>query len=83
MALAGITYKYNQCHTTLGRLSSVCVKLEPASSKNKEILEIMSCKNLHRMLVLSNTEKLGVCYVPSQLDSLARFDSRQIGPGLI
>ena len=40
LALAGIYYKYNQCHTTLGGLSSVCAKLEPASSKSNEILEI-------------------------------------------
>ena len=40
LALAGTPYKYNQCHTTLGGLSSVCVKSEPAGSKNKEILEI-------------------------------------------
>ena len=39
-ALAGVRYEYNQCHTTLEGLSSVCVKLEPASSKNNEILEI-------------------------------------------
>ena len=26
--------KYNQCDTTLGGLSSVCAKLEPASFKN-------------------------------------------------
>ena len=40
LALAGIPYKYNQCHTTVGELISVSVKLEPASSKNNEILEI-------------------------------------------
>ena len=40
LALAGIPYKYNQCHTTLGGLSSVCAKIDPASSKNNEILEI-------------------------------------------
>ena len=40
LALAGIPYKYNQCHTTLGWLSSICAKLEPGSSKNNEILEI-------------------------------------------
>ena len=39
-ALAGIPYKCKQCHTTLTGLSSVCAKLEPASSKNDEILEI-------------------------------------------
>ena len=39
-ALAGIPYKYNQCHATLGELSSMCAKIEPASSKNNEILEI-------------------------------------------
>ena len=39
-ALAGISYKYNKCHTALEGLSSVCAKLEPASSKNNEILEI-------------------------------------------
>ena len=32
-----------------GMLSSVCAKLETASSKNNEILEIPA-KNLHRML---------------------------------
>ena len=37
LALAGIPYKYNQCRTTLGGLSSVCAKLEPLSSKNNEI----------------------------------------------
>ena len=40
LALAGMPYKYTQCHTTLGELSSVRAKLEPASSKNNEILEI-------------------------------------------
>ena len=40
LALAGIPYKYDQFHTTLGGLSSVCTKLEPTSSKNNEILEI-------------------------------------------
>ena len=40
LALAGITYKYNQCHTTSGGLSSACAKLEPASSKHNELLEI-------------------------------------------
>ena len=39
LALAGIPYKYNQCHITLGGLSSVCVKIDPASSKNNEILQ--------------------------------------------
>ena len=29
-----------QCYTTLGGLSTVCAKLEPASSKNNETLEI-------------------------------------------
>ena len=29
-----------QCHITLEGLNSVCAKLEPASSKNNEILEI-------------------------------------------
>ena len=38
--LAGIPYKYNQCHTTLKGMSSVCAKLEPASSKSNETLEI-------------------------------------------
>ena len=33
-------YKYNQCHTALGGLSSVCAKQESASCKNNEILEI-------------------------------------------
>ena len=37
-------------------LSSVCAKLEPASSKNNEILEIMSCKNLHCMLSLYSVQ---------------------------
>ena len=32
--------KNKQCHTTLKGLRSVCAKLEPASSKNNEILEI-------------------------------------------
>ena len=40
LTLATIPYKYNQGHTILGELSSVCAKLEPASSKNDEILEI-------------------------------------------
>ena len=40
LALSGIPYKYNQCHTTLEGLSSVCTKSESASSKNKDILEI-------------------------------------------
>ena len=40
LALAGILYKYDQFHTTLGGLSSVCAKVEPTSSKNNEILEI-------------------------------------------
>ena len=40
LALTSIPYKYNQCHTFLGGLSSVCAKLEPASSKNEEILKI-------------------------------------------
>ena len=33
-------YKYSECHTTLVELISVCAKLEPAGSKNNEILEI-------------------------------------------
>ena len=40
LALTGVPYKYNQYHTTLGGLSGVCAKLEPASSKNNETLEI-------------------------------------------
>ena len=32
--------KNKQCHKTLEGLSSVCGKLEPASSKSNEILEI-------------------------------------------
>ena len=36
----GMPCKHNQCHTTLGGLSSVCAKLEPSSSKTNEILEI-------------------------------------------
>ena len=40
LALLGILYKFTQCHTTLGGLSSVCAKLLPASSKNNEILKI-------------------------------------------
>ena len=53
LALAGIHYKYNQCHTTLGRSGSVSPKLEPASSKYNKILEIMFCKNLHCMLFVT------------------------------
>ena len=40
LALSGTPYKYNQFHTTLEGLSTVCAKLEPAGSKNDEILEI-------------------------------------------
>ena len=40
LTLSGVHYKYNQYQTTLGGLSSVCAKLEPTISKNKEILEI-------------------------------------------
>ena len=40
LLLAGIPYRYNRLHTTLGGLSSVCVKLEPASSKNNKVLKI-------------------------------------------
>ena len=40
LALTGIPYKYKQCHTILGGLSSACAKLEQVSSKNNEILEI-------------------------------------------
>ena len=40
LAFVGIPYKYNHCHTALGGLGSVCANLEPASSKNNEILEI-------------------------------------------
>ena len=40
LAFVDILYKYKQCHTTLGGLSSVCAKSEPASSKNNETLEI-------------------------------------------
>ena len=39
LALAGIPYRYNQCHTILEGLNSVCAKLEPATSKNNDILE--------------------------------------------
>ena len=39
LALAGIPYEYNQHHTTLGGLSSVCAKIEPASSKNNENIQ--------------------------------------------
>ena len=45
LALAGIPYKYDQCHTTLRGLGSVCAKLEPPSSKNKGILEINVLQN--------------------------------------
>ena len=37
--------KNKRFHMTLLRLSSVCVKLEPASSKNNEILEINALQN--------------------------------------
>ena len=40
LVLASIPYKRDQCHTTLGGLSSVCAKLEPASSKDNEMFEI-------------------------------------------
>ena len=40
LVLSGIPYKYNKCHTTLGGLSHVCVKLASASCKNNEILEV-------------------------------------------
>ena len=40
MAFASIPYKHNQYHTTLRGLCSICADLEPASSKNNEILEI-------------------------------------------
>ena len=39
LLLAGIPYKYNRCHTTLGGLGSACAKLEPASLKNNEVLK--------------------------------------------
>ena len=42
-AFAKTTDKFNKnkrCHMTLEGLSSVCAKLETASSKNNEILEI-------------------------------------------
>ena len=42
--------KNKRCYMTLEGLSSVCVKLEPASYKNNEILEINVLKNLHRMI---------------------------------
>ena len=38
---------------TLEELSSACAKLEPASSKNKEILEINALQNLQCMLFIS------------------------------
>ena len=44
--------KNKRCHVTLEGLSSVCVKLEPASSTNNEILEINVLQNLHRMLFI-------------------------------
>ena len=37
--------KNKRCHMTLEGLSSACAKLEPASSKNNEILEINVLKN--------------------------------------
>ena len=37
---------------SLEGLNSVCVKLEPASPKHKEILEINVLKILHRMLFI-------------------------------
>ena len=53
----------NENHLTLGRLSGVCAKLEPASSKSNEILEVnksvlqkftshalyVTCENLRRL----------------------------------
>ena len=39
-------------------------------------LDIRGCVRL-------NTKQLHLAYVPAQLDSVARFDPRQIGPGLI
>ena len=39
LALGGIPYKYNQCHTTLGGLTSVC-EIRSGSSNNNEILDI-------------------------------------------
>ena len=38
--LQAYLYKYDQFHTILGGLSSVCAKFEPTTSKNNEMLEI-------------------------------------------
>ena len=38
-------YKNKRCHMTLEGLSSVCAKLEPASSENNEILGIGVLQN--------------------------------------
>ena len=39
--------KNKQCHMTLERLSSVCAKLEPAGSKNNEILKINNPEKIY------------------------------------
>ena len=60
LALAGIPYKYNQCHTILEGLSSVCAKLEPASLKNNEILEVSVMQKFtsHALYLSLSTEVL-------------------------
>ena len=52
LALAGIPYKCNQCHTIVGGLSSVCAKIEPANPKIMNIrdkcpAEIYTAFSLH------------------------------------
>ena len=45
--------KNKRCHMTSEGLSTVCAKLEPASSENNEILRINVLKNQHRMLFVT------------------------------
>ena len=60
---------------TLEGLSNVCAKLELTGSKSNEILAIMSCKSLHRMLPvkLFITDKVFLAISPFEESIVAKI----------
>ena len=58
LVLEGIPHKYNQCQRTMGGLSSVCARLEPASSRNNEILEINALQKFTPHVLYQARQKL-------------------------
>ena len=55
--------KNKQCHLNFRELSSFWAKLDPAGSKNNEILEINVLQNLHQMLFTRSSRKTMVISV--------------------